>query len=245
MPRTRIALIPALLAVASLGVVGCGSAGERASLPAPRAPGPPGSLSIGVTDGRLGDASTDTSDGRLRELSPGGPIDPAAQRRAPNLREGVGAGDACANATLTPDGANLATVAESTLCLLNGERADRGLATLRPNDRLQRAALNHGNDMVEHRYFAHQGRNGSQPAERIRAAGYLSGAGQWRIGENLAWGTGELATPKAIMAAWMASTGHRANILQPAYREIGFGVLAGNPSSPATAAPRSSPSSAS
>ena len=152
-------------------------------------------------------------------------------RRAPNLREGVGAGDACANAALQPDASNLATVAEATLCLLNGERADRGLATLRPNDRLQRAALAHGNDMVEHLYFSHAGRNGSQPAERIRASGYLSSGGSWRIGENLAWGTGELATPKAIMAAWMNSAGHRANILQPAYREIGFGVLAGNPSS--------------
>ena len=231
MPRTRIALIPALLAVASLGLVGCGSASGPGAPSTPgAAPGPTGSLSIGVTDGRLGDASTDTSGGRLRELSPGGPIDPAAQRN-PN-REGVGAGDACANATLTPSDANLATVAESTLCLLNGERADRGLTALRLNDRLQRAALGHGNDMVEHTYFAHQGRNGSQPADRIRAAGYLSGGGQWRIGENLAWGTGELATPKAIMAAWMNSTGHRANILQPAYREIGFGVLAGNPSSP-------------
>ena len=85
--------------------------------------------------------------------------------------------------------------------------------------------------MVEHSYFSHAGRNGSQPAERIRASGYLSSGGSWRIGENLAWGTGELASPKAIMAAWMNSAGHRANILQPAYREIGFGVLAGNPSS--------------
>ena len=130
-----------------------------------------------------------------------------------------------------PDRANLATVAEATLCLLNGERADRGLAALRLNDRLQRAALGHGNDMVDHQYFAHAGRDGSQPADRIRATGYLSGGGAWRIGENLAWGTGELATPKAIMAAWMGSTGHRANILQPAYREIGFGVVAGNPAS--------------
>ena len=85
--------------------------------------------------------------------------------------------------------------------------------------------------MVEHLYFSHDGRDGSQPAERIRASGYLSSGGGWRIGENLAWGTGELASPKAIMAAWMGSPGHRANILQPAYREIGFGVLAGNPSS--------------
>jgi uncharacterized protein YkwD len=229
MSRSRTALIPALLAVASLGLAGCGSpSAPKAS----SAPTPAGDLMVGITGGNLGDAITDQSGGTLRELSPGGPIDPSA-KRAPNLRDGVGAGSACANAGMMPSTSNLATVAEATLCLLNGARADRGLATLRPNNRLQRAALGHGNDMVEHSYFAHQGRNGSQPAERIRAAGYLSRPGQWRIGENLAWGTGELATPKAIMAAWMASTGHRANILQPAYREIGFGVLAGNPSSPA------------
>jgi uncharacterized protein YkwD len=233
MLHSRIALIPALLAVAGLGLAGCGSTSAPKAPGAPRAaPGPVAGVSIGVTGGHLGDAITDQSGGRLRELSPGGPIDPSV-RRAPNLREGVGAGDACAHATLMPSGSNLATVAEATLCLLNGERADRGLTTLRPNDRLQHAALSHGNDMVDHRYFAHEGRNGSQPAERIRAAGYLSAPGRWRIGENLAWGTGELATPQAIMSAWMHSPGHRANILQPAYREIGFGVLAGNPASAA------------
>ncbi len=231
MASKRAALIPALLVVASLGLAGCGS-GAAPTGPA-AAPGakaaPARALSIGVTGGHLGDAVTDTSGSGLRELSTGGPIDPAAVR--PDLREGVAAADACANAALQPDAANLATVAEATLCLLNGERADRGLATLRVNDRLQRAALAHGNDMVEHLYFSHSGRDGSQPAQRIRASGYLSAGAGWRIGENLAWGTGELATPKAIMSAWMASAGHRANILQPAYREIGFGVLAGNPAS--------------
>ena len=88
--------------------------------------------------------------------------------------------------------------------------------------------------MVDQLYFAHDGRDGSQPADRIRAAGYLSSGGAWRIGENLAWGTGELATPRAIVSAWMASPGHRANILQPAYREIGFGVVAGNPAARGT-----------
>jgi uncharacterized protein YkwD len=231
MLRRRSALIPALLAAASLGFAGCGSASAPSTPGA--APAPAKGLSFGVTDGRLGGAITDKSGGRLRELSPGGPIDPSARRGTPNLREGVGAGDACANIALMPSASNLATVAEATLCLLNGERADRGLAPLRPNDRLQRAALGHGNDMVAHRYFAHVGRDGSQPAERIRASGYLSAGGQWRVGENLAWGSGQLATPKAIMAAWMGSTGHRANILQPAYREIGFGVLAGSPASSA------------
>ena len=83
--------------------------------------------------------------------------------------------------------------------------------------------------MVANGYFAHEGRNGSRPADRIRSTGYLSRGGAWRIGENLAWGTGELSTPRSIMAAWMHSHGHRANILLPAYREIGFGVIAGNP----------------
>jgi uncharacterized protein YkwD len=231
---TRTALIPAVLAAFGLGLAGCGSAGGPTGSggPTPGAqPGPAGALSVGVTDGHLGDAVTETSGGRLRELSPGGPIDPAAVGRAPGPRDGIAAGDACADTDLQPTAANLATVAEATLCLLNGARADRGLAQLRLNDRLQRAALHHGGDMVAHSYFAHVGRDGSQPAQRIRASGYLSSGGAWHIGENLAWGTGELATPKKIMAAWMASPGHRANILQRDYREVGFGVIGGNPAS--------------
>jgi uncharacterized protein YkwD len=232
MRLTRSALIPAVLVAASIGLAGCGSAGGPAGPPAPGAkPGAAGALSLGVTDGRLGGAVTDESGGRPRELSPGGPIDAAAVRRPPSGRDGVAAGDACARTDLQPTASNLSTVAEATLCLLNGERADRGLAQLRLNDRLQRAALRHGDDMVEHLYFAHVGRDGSRPAERIRASGYLSSGGAWHIGENLAWGSGELAAPKKIMAAWMGSPGHRANILQRAYREIGFGVIAGNPSS--------------
>ena len=225
----RFAILHALLAAGVLA--GCGSTSDPAgpSAAAPLTPGAP--LSIGVTDGRLGGALTDTSDGRQRELSEGGRVDPRVLRPAPNVREGIAAGDSCGNADLAPGGANLGTIAVATLCLLNAERADRGLATLKPHRSLERAALVHGGDMVEHSYFSHDGRNGSRPAQRIRAAGYLSSDGAWRIGENLAWGTGDLATPRAILSAWMASSGHRANILQPAYREIGISVLPGNPAS--------------
>jgi len=228
----RVAPILALLAAGLLA--GCGSASEPAGVGGTRAsasvlPGAP--ISAGVTDGRLGGALTETSDGRPRELSQGGRLDPRVLRPAPNLREGVAAGDSCANADLQPDRANLGTIAVATVCLLNAERADRGLTALKADRRLERAALSHAGDMVEHLYFSHDGRNGSRPAQRIRAAGYLSSGGTWRIGENLAWGTGALATPRAIMAAWMNSSGHRANILQPAYREIGVSVLAGNPAS--------------
>ena len=225
----RSAFVPVLLA--ALGLAGCGTTGNSPGPNAAGAPSTPGAMSIGVTDGRLGGAITDSDSERERELSKARPIDPRVLRPAPNVREGVGAADQCANADMLPDGSNLASVSVATLCLLNAERADRGLTALKVDRELQKAALGHGNDMVANRYFAHEGRDGSKPAQRIRAAGYLSDGGAWRIGENLAWGTGELASPKAIMAAWMNSPGHRANILMPAYREIGFGVIAGNPSS--------------
>jgi uncharacterized protein YkwD len=221
----RAALVPWFLAAA--GLAGCGSAS------APQAPSAPvarvAPMSIGVTDGRLGGALTDASGSGERELSKARRIDPRVLRPAPNLNEGMAAAEQCANADLQPDGGNVSAISDATFCLLNAERAARGLAALEPDRQLQRAALLHGGDMVDHQYFAHDGRDGSKPADRIRAAGYLSSGGAWRIGENLAWGTGDLATPRAIMAAWMHSPGHRANILMPQYRQIGFGVIAGNP----------------
>jgi uncharacterized protein YkwD len=225
----RSALV-AILAAASL--TGCGTDGTPTGLKAAGAPATPGGpMTVGVTGGRLGGALTDSDAERERELSRARPIDPRLLRPAPNVREGVGAGDQCANAEMLPDASNLSAVSDATLCLLNAERSSRGLTTLKFDRRLQKAALNHGGDMVANGYFAHEGRNGSRPAQRIRAAGYLSSGGAWRIGENLAWGTGELSTPRSIMAAWMNSAGHRDNILMPAYREVGFGVIAGNPHS--------------
>jgi hypothetical protein len=185
----RSALVPALLAAASLA--GCGSNGAPST--AQTGPGARvGPMSIGVTGGQLGGAITDTSGGREQELSKARDIDPRVLRQAPNLNEGVAGATACANADLQPDTTNLPTISDATFCLLNAERASRGLTALKPDRRLQRAALAHGGDMVDHQYFAHEARDGSQPAERIRATGYLSGGGAWRIGENLAWGTGDV-----------------------------------------------------
>jgi uncharacterized protein YkwD len=222
---TRAALIPVLLA--ALALAGCGSTGTPST---PSAPGARvGPMSMGITDGHLGGAITDTSGGREEELSKARRIDPRVLRPAPNLNEGIAGADDCANADLAPDAGNLSAISDATFCLLNAERAARGLTALKPDRQLQRAALLHGGDMVDHQYFAHEARDGSKPAERIRAAGYLSSGAAWRIGENLAWGTGDLATPRSIMSAWMHSAGHRANILMPQYRQIGFGVIAGNP----------------
>jgi hypothetical protein len=126
----------------------------------------------------------------------------------------------------------VAVVAEATLCLLNGERADQGLAPLAPNDKLATAAAAHAQDLVAGSYFSHTGRDGSDVLDRIKRTGYIRDDRAWRVGENLAWGTGALATPAAIVRAWMNSPGHRENLLNARYREIGVGVVPGNPARP-------------
>ncbi len=236
---TRSARLAGLAAIALLGLAGCGSApgagsGPATGAPAPRAAAPGAGLQVGATDGRIGDATTDGSTTPERPLSRGGRLLPEAA--APNAHEGIGAAAGCPNGDLLPDATNLTTVAEATLCLVNAERTDRGLGVLRVHTELQRAAIGYAGDMVARSFFSHTGRDGSQLADRIRAAGYLDGGGQWTVGENLAWGTGELGTPNAIVHAWMASAGHRANILRADYREVGLGVVAGNPSSGASGA---------
>ena len=139
------------------------------------------------------------------------------------------AGADCANADVDPAEATQGQVIGATLCLVNAERKTRGLAALARDGRLDTAARRHAADMVERQYFAHRSPEGRQSSDRIRAAGYLASATTWVVGENLAWGTYDLATPRAIVKAWMRSPGHRANMLDRRYREIGLGVAAGNP----------------
>ena len=224
------------VAAAALLLAACGGSGDdgtpRAPAPATPRPQPAGPLQIGVAKGRLGDATTASPERGLDRLSPGGVLRPSDARPRPGQREGVGAGASCADVGLTPSSANVDAVAQATLCLLNGERQDRGLGALTINATLGRAAAEYSRDMVAHSYFSHTGRDGSDSTARLRAAGYIPDdrtGSQWQVGENLAWGSGPLATPAAIVQAWMNSPGHRANILTPGYREIGIGIAMGTP----------------
>ena len=133
---------------------------------------------------------------------------------------------ACEGASLVPDRANLEQVRKATLCLLNAERSSEGLQRLRANHKLQRAARGHSRTMVRRGFFDHTSPTGSTMTGRISRAGYRRWAS---LGENIAWGTGRLGTPEAIVEAWMNSPGHRANILRPTFREIGIGVVVGAP----------------
>lgn len=135
----------------------------------------------------------------------------------------------CAGATAVPSSMSGRVAGKVTLCLLNAERRRHGLRPLRRNSRLDRAARRHTNDMVAGNLFSHFSRSGSGPAGRIRSAGYLRGARGWMVGENIGWGQESLSTPASMVQEWMHSSGHRANILNGSFRDIGIGVLSGTP----------------
>lgn len=138
----------------------------------------------------------------------------------------------CANADITPTPANLTEVRAATLCLINRERAAHGERPLQANGRLERAAQGHTEDMVSQDYFSHYGPSGEGPASRMRATGYIYSSNiGYEVGENIAWGSLYMATPRAIVEAWMQSPGHRENILDARFKNTAIGVLAALPSS--------------
>jgi uncharacterized protein YkwD len=116
---------------------------------------------------------------------------------------------------------------ELTICLLNERRARHALVPLTSEPRLEIAAQRYTKDMVTRRFFAHDDLNGLDPQDRILMAGYP--ALHLSTGENLAWGTGVESSPVEIVDGWMHSPGHRANILEAAFTEVGVGVSAGIP----------------
>jgi uncharacterized protein YkwD len=139
---------------------------------------------------------------------------------------------ACPGAEALADGAESTQQFETTVvCLLNQARTSRGLPKLRSNPRLSAAARGHSSSMSSQNFFAHDSLSGSSFATRIEAAGYIRGASSWFIGENIGWGTDVLGTPQALMTAWMNSPEHRRNILNRRFREVGPGVVYGNPNS--------------
>lgn len=135
---------------------------------------------------------------------------------------------ACDNAAASAVRAETAQLEQAVLCLVNEERAERGLRGLRANTSLERAAAGHAHDMVERDYFSHVSLGGRDVLERLRAHGYARGGG-WRIGENIAWGTGRYATPRHIVRMWMNSPGHRRLILEGSFDEAGVGMARGAP----------------
>ncbi len=162
---------------------------------------------------------------RVCQLAVSSLIAVTAVAAAPAMANAAG----CAGADRTPAQLGKRDATRATLCLLNRERAASGLRRLRLDGKLGRAAQGHARDMVAKHYFAHNSRSGASFSTRIKRTGWTRSRRSWTVGENIAWGSGSLSTPRAIVRGWMNSAGHRANILSRSFRLIGIGIAKGAP----------------
>jgi uncharacterized protein YkwD len=139
------------------------------------------------------------------------------------------AGAPCGSSTAAPRQLSLHEMQTSELCLINRVRAHYGLHPLTYNAELRDSATGHSDSMVAHRYFAHEGPGGSMDS-RVSRTGYLHSARTFSIGENIGGGRGRReGSPMAVFKEWMHSPPHRANILDPDFRDAGVGVARGYP----------------
>lgn len=106
------------------------------------------------------------------------------------------------------------------LAQVNEYRRKADVSALRMSRELQEAAQAHAEDMLARGYFGHKSPNGISVRERSNKVGY-----EWKtVGENIAEGQ---TSVREVMTAWMNSTGHRQNILNPNFRDLGIGLVLG------------------
>ncbi|GLS29186.1 Carboxypeptidase regulatory-like domain-containing protein [Mesorhizobium albiziae] len=116
--------------------------------------------------------------------------------------------------------------------LINAERAKAGVQPLAFDNDLSEAAEGHSKWMLAADVFSHNGSGGSSSTARMKAAGYTL-QGSWATGENIAWATTRTPTGyqdelKLLHTNLMNSSGHRANLLNPNFREVGLGFEVGD-----------------
>ncbi|MBP9040540.1 MAG: hypothetical protein KBF64_02060 [Anaerolineaceae bacterium] len=112
-----------------------------------------------------------------------------------------------------------AGIESSVLAYVNYQRTNAGLQALTVSSALSSAARSHSQDMATNNFFSHTGSNGSSAFDRMKSAGFSYSA----AAENIYAATGSQNSASAAVAAWMASSGHRENILNAAYTYAGVG----------------------
>jgi uncharacterized protein YkwD len=136
---------------------------------------------------------------------------------------------ACKGTNLQPTHTNLARVTAATLCLIERERLAYGLEPLRSNSSLRRIGSTQAGEMVIGEYFGDDSLSGWTPIQRIEASAYAARARSLSAGQNIGWGSGALATPAAMVHAWMLSPPHREIMLSGGYSDIGVGIAPAAP----------------
>lgn len=139
---------------------------------------------------------------------------------------GAQAGKPCKDASLVPTSASQSLrLQRATRCLINRERTKRGLKALKANTPLQKSSDWQAQDMLANVYFDHSRPGGPEFSERILRFGYADGADGYFIGENIAWASASIASPKKMVSLWMHSPPHRRNILTKGFRDQAVSAL--------------------
>lgn len=121
--------------------------------------------------------------------------------------------------TIPQEDASVLNFESEVIRLVNELRVQNGLKPLTANWELSRVARYKSQDMADNHYFSHTSPTYGTPFQMIKAFGL-----SYRTaGENIAYGQ---RTPQAVVNAWMNSSGHRANILNASYTQIGVGYVA-------------------
>lgn len=122
--------------------------------------------------------------------------------------------------TVTAQDSGFENWAKQVLELTNNERIKQGKKALKWNDELARLASEHAEDMISRGFFSHNNPDGQTPFDRMKNAGisYIF------AGENIAAGQ---YSPEAAVKEWMNSEGHKKNILNPAFEQLGVAVVKG------------------
>lgn len=142
----------------------------------------------------------------------------AVEPRSADAEVGATVG-ATAAASCTGGNVNLSADEKRMLDLHNRARADRGLRRLCVHPDLQRAARAHSEEMVHRDRFAH-----GNVGQRLSQFGY-----RWSTyGENILYDPGSRDSTQGLFKLWMDSRGHRANILENDFSEVGIGASSGN-----------------
>ncbi|MEU8032986.1 sigma-70 family RNA polymerase sigma factor [Streptomyces sp. NPDC049099] len=188
------------------------NAEQRAAVPVPDLSTPTaGDKSPSASSSPSPSAAKTTKPSPAKKTSP-------ARKSAPTARQSTRPAPAPARTTQAPS--QPTGTVDQVVALVNKERAAAGCGPLAEDPQLQKAAQGQSDDMAARDFFDHTNPDGADPGQRITAAGY-----RWSTyGENIARGQ---QTAAAVMDSWMNSPGHRANILNCSFKNIGVGVHKG------------------
>ncbi|MEU4210554.1 sigma-70 family RNA polymerase sigma factor [Streptomyces sp. NPDC026206] len=185
---------------------------QSAKEPSPLRPGPSQSAGTGASASASPSPSASASESKSPSKAPETHAStPGTERTTAPSRPGKSAPKPPAG---NPGGGPLA---QQVVDLVNSERAKAGCSPVTSNSLLDAAAQGHSDDMAARGFFNHTNPDGKGPGERVTAAGY-----KWSTyGENIAYGQQSAAS---VMDSWMNSDGHRKNILNCSFKEIGVGI---------------------